>query len=189
FTKMNLCDWSNFDIECENLISSIRAGKLNATPFPFLAVSSSSAEHLQCAKQCTEKRYPTSRNPVWLGERYDHDRIRVGYLSADFRNHPVAQALPELLERHDRSRFVTVGLSIGHDDRSDVRARLTKAFDHFHDVRLSSDIEVARLIRKLEVDILVKVAPYTEGSRLEILAQRPAPIQVNGFSAWTTGAD
>jgi protein O-GlcNAc transferase len=188
-TKMKLCDWSNFDTACEDLISSIRDGKLNATPFPFLATSSSSAELLQCAKQWTEKRHPTPKTPVWLGERYNHDRIRVGYLSADFRNHPVAQALAELLEQHDRSRFVTVGLSIGHDDGSELRARLTKAFDHFHDVLLSSDIEVARLIRKLEVDILVKVAPYTEGSRLGILAHRPAPIQVNGFSAWTTGAN
>jgi predicted O-linked N-acetylglucosamine transferase (SPINDLY family) len=186
---MHLFDWNNFDAECQNLIASIRGGKLNVTPFPFLAISSSPAELLQCASQRNEKRHPTSKTPIWQGERYKHDRIRVGYLSADFRNHPVGQALAELLERHNRSRFEIIGLSIGHDDGSDLRARLTKAFDHFHDVRLSNDIEVARLIRKLEVDILVKVAPYTEGSRLEILAQRPAPIQVNGFSAWTTGAD
>jgi protein O-GlcNAc transferase len=187
--KMKLCDWKAFDEEYADLISSVRRGQAVTPLFFMLAIPSSPADQLQCAKLYVKDHVPASSKPIYTGPEYNHGRIHLAYLSADFRNHPVSQGIANLLERHDRSRFVTIGLSIGEDDGSDARARLIKACDQFHDVRLKSDFEIARLIRELEVDILIKVAPHTEGSRLGILAHRPAPIQVNGFSAWTTGAD
>jgi predicted O-linked N-acetylglucosamine transferase (SPINDLY family) len=187
--KMNHCDWSNFDAECEHLISSVRNGKSNTELFPFLAVGSSTGDQLQCAKLAVARKYPVAVTAVWQGERYGHDRIRVAYVSADYRSHPVAQAMVEVLEWHDRSRFEIIGLSLNPDDGSELRARLIMALDQFHDVQEKSDLDAARLIRELEADIVVKVAPHTEGSRLGILAHRPAPVQVSGCSAWPSGAD
>src|SRR5882724_1045585 len=187
--KQQICDWSNWDADWRHLLSATRRGIVASDPFAFLAGPTTLADQLICAKIYTSDRRPTGIALLWRGERYFHDRLRVGYLSADFRSHPVAQGVAELLEWHDRSRFEIIGLSIGPDDGSEIRARIVKAFDQFHDVQMKSDVEAARLIKALEVDVLVKVAPHTEGSRLGILAHRPAPIQVNGFSAWTSGAD
>src|SRR5262249_2101423 len=107
------------------------------------------------------------------------DRIKLAYLSADFRHHPVAELMVELLELHDRSRFEVHGVSIGADDRSDIRARVMRAFDRFHDVAVFGDWEVAKLLHDLETDVLVDLGGYTDGARTAIMAYRPAPIQVN----------
>jgi predicted O-linked N-acetylglucosamine transferase (SPINDLY family) len=119
-----------------------------------------------------------------------HGKIRLAYLSADFRDHAVAQVMAELLERHDRSRFEVMGISFGPDDGSEMRARLQRAFDEFIDVRAERDGDIARLLHGREVDIAVDLMGYTLHSRPEILGFRPAPIQVNylGYPG-TLGAD
>ncbi|HEX4634678.1 MAG TPA: hypothetical protein VH189_00755, partial [Rhizomicrobium sp.] len=87
------------------------------------------------------------------------------------------------------ARFEVIGISSGEDDRSEIRGRLRLAFDQFHDVQGISDLEVARLMRNIEVDIAVDLSGHTFGQRLGALIQRPAPVQ----AAWlgypgTTGA-
>jgi predicted O-linked N-acetylglucosamine transferase (SPINDLY family) len=100
-------------------------------------------------------------------------------MSPDFREHPVGHSFCGVLEAHDPSRFELIGISLGVDDRSKLRHRFKQAFDHFVDARFLSSQELARWIRMMEVDILVDLAGYTAGSRTEVLAMRPAPIQVN----------
>jgi len=111
-------------------------------------------------------------------------------LSADYRQHVVATVVAELFELHDRERFEVLGVSFGHDDRSELRARIVKAFDRFHDVRSDDDREVAELLHGAEVDIAIDLMGHTEHSRPGILAHRPAPVQASylGFPG-TMGAD
>ena len=117
-------------------------------------------------------------------------RIRVGYLSAQFMAHAGASLIAELLERHDRSRFETIGLALCPDDASELRRRLHASFDVFRDLDAISDREAADQIRELEIDILVDLTGHSRGARLEILARRPAPIQVSWLGhAGTMGAD
>src|SRR5262249_41277733 len=120
-----------------------------------------------------------SHAALWRGERYSHAKIRLAYLSSDFRDHPVSLLAAGLFERHDRSRFETIAISFGPDSPSPMRARLKAAFDRFVDARALSDAEVARLIRDLEVDIAVDLNGFTDGLRPDVLAHRPAPVQVN----------
>jgi predicted O-linked N-acetylglucosamine transferase (SPINDLY family) len=113
----------------------------------------------------------------------------VGYFSADFREHPVAQLLVELLERHDRSRFAVSGFSFGPDTGDALRQRVAAACERFVDVRERADAEVALLARELELDIAVDLTGFTDGCRPNIFALRAAPIQVSylGYPA-TMGA-
>ena len=144
----------------------------------------------QCAQNFIKNKIGNFPFPLWQGEVWHNDRIKIAYLSADFRQHPVAYLMAELLERHDRGRFEIIGLSFGPDDRSEMRARLVAAFDQFLDVRAKSDAEVARLLCELKVDIAIDLQGYTRDCRPRILAHRPAPIQVNylGFPG-TMGAE
>ena len=181
YAKMHLCDWQKFDRECHEVISSVRRGA-PVYPFTIVAVSSSLDDQLQCACHFNRARYPQTRNPVWHGEPYSHDRIRVGYVSADFRQHAVASLFAGMFEHHDRSQFEVTAISLGPNDNSDMRRRLQQCFEHFHDVSGSTDDEIAVRIRAAEIDILVDLAGTTAGARFGIFARRCAPVQVSYLS-------
>ena len=102
---------------------------------------------------------PRARKPAQRG------RIRVAYLSADFKEHATAYLAAELFERHDRTRFEVLGISMGPSDGSPMRRRLEKAFNHFLDVRLTGDCAVAERLAGLEIDILVDLHGHTYGAR------------------------
>jgi predicted O-linked N-acetylglucosamine transferase (SPINDLY family) len=179
YCKSLLCDWSNFTDECAHLVSSAESGKVITSPFAFLGISTSSESQFKCTKLWASKRYPSSDKPIWLGERYNHDRIRIAYLSADFRDHPVSYLMAGVFEQHDRNRFETIAISFGPNGPCEMLTRLKGSFDRFIDVRDRGDVDVAKLIGALEIDIAVDLMGYTEDSRPAIFAQRPSPIQVN----------
>ena len=132
---------------------------------------------------------PDARHRALDGGRYRHERIRLAYVSADFREHPAAYLLAELFERHDRARFEVYGVSIGPDDSGPTAARVAAAFEHFLRVRERTDREIAQLLRELEIDIAVDLMGHTTHGRPAIYAHRPCPLQVNylGFPG-TTGS-
>lgn len=185
FTRMHVCDWHDFLTERDQLIADVRADMRMVEPFVFLALSSTAADQLVCAREFADGEMPAATPALWRGERYSHDRIRVAYLSADFHEHATALLAAGLFEQHDRSRFEVTALSFGPDQESAMRARLKQAFERFVDVRAKSDDEIARLVREHEIDIAVDLKGFTTDARPKIFAQRPAPIQVSylGFPA------
>ncbi len=108
---------------------------------------------------------------------YAHARLRIGYLSSDFCRHAMSFLIAELFERHDREKFEIYGYCSSIDDGSDIRARVLAGFDHTRFVRDLSDDAAARLIRADEIDILIDLNGLTQGARLQILRDRPAPVQ------------
>jgi predicted O-linked N-acetylglucosamine transferase (SPINDLY family) len=187
YAKQWMCDWTNLEAEIAQLLGTVKGGKLAQNPFAILTIGSSPADQLQCAKRYVQDqpKFP----PLWQGEIYSHDRIRVAYLSADFHEHPVAHLTVGLFEQHDRSRFDVTAISFGPDQDSPMRRRLKGAFERFLDVADSTDQEIARLIRELEIDIAVDLMGFTQHSRFNVLARRPAPVQINYLGyAGTMGA-
>jgi protein O-GlcNAc transferase len=186
--KMHLCDWSNIDQERERLLGAIERGDV-VNPFVALAVSPSVEDHLRCAKKFSGLRFPAAE-PLWRGEIYRHDRIRLAYVSSDFREHPIAYLTAGMFEHHDRSRFEVTAVSFGPEQERGIRQRLQGAFEHFVDVRTTSDQEIAALLREREIDIAVDLVGFLENARTHVFASRAAPIQVNyiGFPG-TLGAD
>src|SRR5260370_22841001 len=158
--------------------------------FGGLGCAGDASLQLECDRSFIAGKLPVPAPPLGKGAIRRHDKLRIAYLSADFREHAVALLMAELFELHDRARFEILGISFGRDDQSDMRARLMRAFDRFHDVRSKSDLDVAKLLNDLQVDIAVELNGHTEGARLGILAHRPAPIQASylGYAS-TTGAE
>jgi len=116
-------------------------------------------------------------NPIV--KRPASQKIRIGYFSADFRNHAVSLLTAELYELHDKNKFEIIAFSFGVDDKSPIRSRLQQAFNQFIDVSNMSDLKIALLARKLEIDIAVDLGGHTQDSRTGIFSYRAAPIQVN----------
>jgi predicted O-linked N-acetylglucosamine transferase (SPINDLY family) len=123
--------------------------------------------------------FPPKPTSLWNGELYKHERIRIAYFSADFRQHPVGHLLAGVIERHDKSRFEIIGLSLGLDDQSALRSRFAAGFEKFLDVGPMALSELSNLIRNLEVDIVVDLAGFTADARPDVFANRVAPVQVN----------
>jgi predicted O-linked N-acetylglucosamine transferase (SPINDLY family) len=126
----------------------------------------------------------------WRWDRAPKPKLRLGYLSADFHTHPTTALLAEVIELHDRARFETVAYSLGPDDGSAMRARIETAFDRFHDLAAPAPRAAAERIHRDGIDILIDINGFTRAGRVDIVAYRPAPIQVNylGFPG-TMGAD
>ena len=176
---MNLCDWATVERITPEVKRGIADGTAVVAPFPFLGLSDDKALQLKCAQNAIAELGLGPVPPLWRGERYAHDRIRLAYISSDFCQHPVPLLIARLIEAHDRERFEVLGFSTGLNDHSPIRARIEKAFDHFHDVQGRPASAIARRLREDEVDILVDLTGHTEGDHFGMLAARPCPIQVN----------
>ena len=188
FAKLCICDWSDSG-EGEKVRSGLREGRLVSPPFQALVLSEDPADAYHAARLWMEQTEPFLPAPLWRGELYRHDKIRVAYISGNFQDHAVARLMAGVPEHHDRRRFETYAFSFGADDKGPLRARLTGAFDHFIDVRDDSEEGIARRLREIEADIAVDLMGFTEGNRPGILGFRPAPVQMNylGFPG-TMGA-
>jgi predicted O-linked N-acetylglucosamine transferase (SPINDLY family) len=188
--KLSICDWKGLDDEFRKLADSIAAGRKASEPFHVLATPLSAAMQKICSEiYIREKHRPSSLLPKFSSP-YRHTRIRLGYFSADFCNHPVAHLTAGLFEAHDRTAFEVTAFALGSVKRDSMRMRLENAFDRFIELGAMSDKDVALLARQLEIDIAIDLGGFTTGSRTDVFAMRAAPIQVNylGYPG-TMGAD
>jgi len=189
-TKMKICSWSGLSESLEDIFKKVMASEKVVAPFSLLALNDDALLHKKCSEIYIQSRYPF--NPVLepILKRPQSQKIRVGYFSADFRNHAISYLTAELFEMHDRNRFENIAFSTGVDDKSSIRLRISQAFSQFIDVSDMCDIEIAQLSRGLNVDIAVDLTGFTQDAKTGIFSYRAAPIQVNylGYPG-TMGAD
>jgi protein O-GlcNAc transferase len=184
FEMQHTCDWSRLRELCD----AQRRGTFERSgppisPFSLLSIPSTPAEQLRCAREYSRQMLAAvaverERLPLRF-DRAPAAKLSIGYLSADFHEHATAYLTAELFELHDRGRFRVVGYSYGVDDGSPMRSRLERAFDRFVDLAAVPHADAAAAIHADGIDILVDLKGYTANSRSEIMALRPAPIQVS----------
>ena len=167
------CEWNQAD-SALSALEALPDGLDALHPFLLLATGRSPEEQLRVLER--RARQLTVHPPV---PRHSHSRLKVAYLSPDFREHAVAHAIVSVIENHDRGRVQPIGVSLARADDSAVGKRLRSAFDVVLDASAMSDREVVSRLRELEVDIAVDLAGFTVGARTGILAARCAPVQVN----------
>ncbi len=206
--KQHVCDWAgqgannqdtdNLDTqmtEIRRLVCEEPSAQIS--PFAFLALpGATAAEQKQCATNWANNLFGhmiendlanNSLTPDLIDTRLQgkankgkpKEKISIGYLSADFRLHPLAFLITELIEKHDRNKFKIVAYAYGAVDNTPTRKRLVKAFDQFNDIRHLSDIQAAQKIKQDGIDILVDLTGFTQTSRTGIVALKPAPISIN----------
>ncbi len=177
--KMHLCDWRDHEADMTLLADAIARDRRASTPLPLLALFDSPALHRQATQTYAQHLFAPGDALGPLAAYAPHERIRLGYFSADFREHPVSLLTAQLYELHDRARFEVIAFSFGPDTGDAMRQRLTQAFDQFIDVRSFTDEAIASLARKMEIDIAVDLGGFTRDSRTGIFALRAAPVQVS----------
>jgi len=181
--KMHACDWQGLGEDLERVKRGLASGKRVIAPFQLLALVDDPVLHRQAASvhalaKCGRLADHSLPVPPFRG-RVPHERIRVGYFSADFHGHATSALVVEMLESHDRERFETYGFSFGPRIDDAMRQRVSRAFSRFIDVSGRDDAELARLSRELGIDIAVDLKGYTQDSRPGLFAHRCAPVQVS----------
>jgi predicted O-linked N-acetylglucosamine transferase (SPINDLY family) len=173
--RQRMCEWPILS----DAIPGLTPDDLMAScgPLAALALTDQVAVQARIAGAWIERKVPPAPEYLAPEAGYQHDRIRLGYLSSDFCRHAMSYLIAELFERHDRSRFEIHGYCTSPEDGSDIRRRVIAAFDHFTIIKDMTDEAAARAIRADEIDILIDLNGLTTGTRLAILRWRPAPIQ------------
>lgn len=182
YVRMMLCNWHNFDKDLAAVRRMVEEGRKAAPVYALPAMTDDPALQKRAAETWAADRGLVAAPAPQITA---HDKIRIAYVSADFRMHPVAQLAAGMFEQHDRSRFEITAFALGPNTKDEMRRRLEGAFDSFIDVHTMSDTDVAALARTHGIDIAVDLTGYTGGSRPGIFAQRAAPVQISylGYAA------
>lgn len=179
FLRQRNADWRDLDDLRKRFRDGVAAGVPLLSPFVLLAQPSTRTEQRRCAEAWSAALAPVGATATSPARPLGGERLRLGYLSADFHTHATAYLAAGLFESHDRSRFEVIAYSTGPDDRSAMRARLVRGFDRFVDAAGFSPQRLAETIRRDGIDILIDLKGHTEGAAPAVLGLHPAPIQAH----------
>jgi predicted O-linked N-acetylglucosamine transferase (SPINDLY family) len=198
FSRLQACQWQELRSLTERLVALVCEGKRVTHPLSLLPLIDAPELQLACTRSWVADLYPENptlgpcpRRPRADGGSGEGDwqRLRIAYVSADFRDHPVSHLLVGVLERHDRGSFEIFGVSLRPSQDNPFEQRLRAAFDRYVEVGERSDRDIAQLLRELQIDIAVDLMGATDGLRLGVFAHRAAPVQVSYLGyAGTSGA-
>jgi predicted O-linked N-acetylglucosamine transferase (SPINDLY family) len=187
--KMLSCDWREVDDLIAQIEKDVSAGKASAEPFGWQGLAKSPRSLQRCAELFNREKYPAILRDLPMRSAPDRKKIRIGYLSGEFRDQATSHLIVGVLEQHDKSRFEIVGFDNGWDDKSEVRRRIEASCLEVVDINRLSDEAAAATIRGHRIDILINLNGYFGEARTGVFAERAAPVQVNylGFPG-TLGA-
>ena len=178
-TKMHLCSWDDFSNNLEELLKKINHNEKTISPFALSALIDDAKIQLKNAVVFAKEKLPKNNILSKIKNYSNHKKIRIGYFSADFREHPVSYLTAELYELHDRGQFEIYAFSFGPDTQDVMNLRIKKGVDNFYDVHTMSYKDIVLLSRSLEVDIAIDLGGFSANNRLEIFAMNVAPVQIN----------
>jgi predicted O-linked N-acetylglucosamine transferase (SPINDLY family) len=187
--QLHAGDWADFKERARVIDAGVRAGKKVALPFTYQTISDTPADLQACSSIYAKTLYPGVDGVSYM-PRKRTEKIRIGYVCGEFREHATGYLMAGLFERHDRDKFEIFAFDNGWNDNSPIRKRLESAFGGFITVAALSDHDSVRAIVAREIDILVDLNGYCGLGRTGVFARRPAPVQVNylGFQG-TLGTD
>jgi len=178
-TKMHLCIWDELSNDLNELTKKINNNAKVIVPFSLLALIDNPKLQRKTTEILINEKHPKNHDLPEIELYPKHKKIRIGYFSADFREHPVSALTAELYEVHDRNQFEIHAFSFGPDTKDKMNLRIKAGVDHFHEVGSMSHKDIAILARSLEIDIAVDLGGFTQAAGTGIFAMSAAPIQAS----------
>ena len=177
--KMNMCNWRSFDADLAKVSSMVSQSVEVSPPLELLSLCDCPSLHLLNTAHYVDKKFPIAFSLPPIPQRPINEKIRLGYFSADFRNHAVSHLIAGLLECHDRDNFEVIAFSFGPQPDDPMRLRVKNICDQFIDISTLSDVAATQLARDQKIDIAIDLTGHTQYGRMGIFANRAAPIQIN----------
>lgn len=184
--RLDVCDWGGASALVEDFERIVEAEQVNgglsepALIFRFCALPVAPNLLFELAQRCARKIEASVKNsPSFVHAERPAGRLKIAYVSPDFRVHPVAMMTRRLYGLHDRSRFEVYGYSLTPSDGSALRREIELGCDHFRDLSALDDVAAAEVIHRDGIDVLVDLAGYTKHSRPALFAMKAAPIRAS----------
>ncbi|MBT8573499.1 tetratricopeptide repeat protein [Polynucleobacter paneuropaeus] len=176
--EMNIGNWSSYSENINKLKDGIRKQQAIAHPFTVITMFDDLALQKEAAEIYAQKKWPKQSDlPSSIEQK--NKKVKIAYFSADFRYHPIAHLIMDLLECHDSEQFEIYAFSWGPTSKSLERDRIISAVHEFIDINEYSDQQVVDLARGKGIDIAIDLGGYTQSARTGLFAMRVAPIQVS----------
>jgi predicted O-linked N-acetylglucosamine transferase (SPINDLY family) len=179
YAALHFFDWAGYEQQQARIVEGIAQQRRSIQPLALQCIADDPDLQQQAARRWTLATCPPGGASMPARAARATDKIRVAYVSRDFKSHPVSFLMAEVFELHDREQFEVIAINYGAASRDPMQERLRAAFDRFLDVEQLQDRQIAELARTLEVDIAVDLSGFTDGARSAIFAWRAAPIQVS----------
>ena len=188
--KASLCIWDGSPSD-QLLLDLVAKGELPTIPFNLLQTTADLALQKICAKNFAEDKFPKfDVSTAGNQQKISDNKIRIGYFSSDFRDHPVGILIENLLKIHDREKFEIFGFFLNPACGDALEQRLIASFDGVIDLHGISDQAAVDLIISNCLDIAIDLNGHTSGARTALFARKLAPIQINYLGyAGTSGTN
>lgn len=176
--KMKLCDWTGIEDQFEKISSRKSFHRKKIHPFQLLSFLDDPMAIKQFTEEYTSSEYFPRDDLGEITRRNYSKKLRIGYFSADFKNHPVSFLIAGMLNSHNKQDFELIAFSTNLKHTDEMTETIKNSFDEFIDVSLMNDYSAAKLAREKEIDIGVDLGGITQDARLGIFSYRVAPIQI-----------
>ena len=183
-TRQRLCAWdalAHLHARIRRLLATDDGTPADFNPFALLAMPTTAPEQLMAARRFARGLAPRAAAPRPDVTHRPSERLRIGFVSSDFRSHATASLMLEFWERLDRSRIEAFGYGILERDPGPTGRRIEHALEHFTDVSTDADERIAERIRRDRIGVLFDLNGYTRNARPRLFALRPGPVQVNAI--------
>ena len=179
FAKLCICDWHKFDELLNDLSLAIKKNKNASAPLILSYLPLSSDLLKNNAEAYTKDTTFKIIDLEGFKKNEQKSKIKIAYISGDYRIHPIGMQMIEVLKHHNHKKFDITGVSIGPTTNDAVNQTLKKLFKNFVDIEKTSDLKSIKLLRNYNFDIVVYLSGFTEYTRINLLKNRIAKIQIN----------
>ena len=177
--KMRISYWHEYEEHLDNLINSFKKKNKTITPFPFLSLIDNPEYHKTNAEIYSKEQFIGPKKEQLERKIIKNEKIKLGYFSPDFRDHPILHLTREIFQFHNKSKFEIYAFSFGPKEEYENLEVVKGFFTKFIDIRSMSDQEVANLSQEIGIDIAIDLCGFTAWNRAKIFFFRAAPIQIN----------
>ena len=177
-SKLSICQWKSLDEEIEKIKNNL-FNKKTINAFDILFITDSLEHQTKAVKQYSEDKFPSAGNVIDLKQE-NNNKIKIGYYSSDFSNHPVGYSIVQLFEFHNKEKFDVYAFYFGKKN-DETTKKISKECKEFIDVSNISDFEIINLSKKIGINIAINLNGFTSNSRTKIFSGRISPIQINAL--------
>ena len=181
-----ICDWSLYNYFEKWRDDFIKSSQFEGEPLSLIKLKDDPYKELQISRKFFHSNFKSNKKIELINQ---NEKIKIGYISADFRIHPVSLLLARVIELHDKSKFEIYAYSLEKEE-DEMTIRLKKAFDKYIYIGDLKDDEAINLIRNDNINIAIDLMGYTKNARPNLFAKRIAPKQISflGYPG-TAGGD
>jgi predicted O-linked N-acetylglucosamine transferase (SPINDLY family) len=177
-SKLSICEWKSLDEEIKKIKNNL-FNKKTINAFDILFITDSLEHQTKAVKQYSEDKFPSTGNIIDLKQE-NNNKIKIGYYSSDFSNHPVGYSIVQLFEFHNKEKFEVYAFYFGKKN-DETTKKISKECKRFIDVSNISDFELINLSKKIGINIAINLNGFTSNSRTKIFSSRISPIQINAL--------